>query len=317
MNFKRVLTMLLALCLILNMAVPGVSALTAGENEYVPGQNPTASEKAAKGEPVRVTTLRDAVQAQPKTQGNWSAEQVAVPEADLMGKAQLPQGVKELRAEPPARSSTAPRRQPSSMRRLRPPNSSVRRERIPCDGQGPKTISLTAKFGSFVPASAKPYLQPNASTTEPTNSSANGPNGLPSQILPRGRRFRRLCSTTTNGASFARRPRTAISIARGLPARIVRWRMPRTTLKMTERGGGLRSRPAFAKMGPNRRLPESSSNRPVSAPPPTRKSDRPVLFLGESILTSAVPLPRTNFGAIGLPPRNCPSIRRLPPSSLM
>ena len=97
MNFKRVLTMLLALCLILNMAVPGVSALTAGENEYVPGQNPTASEKSAKGEPVRVTTLKDAVQAQPKTQGNWSAEQVAVPEADLMGKAQLPQGVKELR----------------------------------------------------------------------------------------------------------------------------------------------------------------------------------------------------------------------------
>ena len=97
MNFKRVLTMLLALCLVLNMAVPGVSALTAGENEYVPGQNPTASEKSAKGEPVRVTTLRDAVQAQPKTQGNWSAEQVAVPEADLMGKAQLPQGVKELR----------------------------------------------------------------------------------------------------------------------------------------------------------------------------------------------------------------------------
>ncbi len=97
MNFKRVLTMLLALCLILNMAVPGVSALTAGENEYVPGQNPTASEKSAKGEPVRVTTLKDAVQAQPKTQGNWSAEQVAVPEADLMGNAQLPQGVKELR----------------------------------------------------------------------------------------------------------------------------------------------------------------------------------------------------------------------------
>ena len=31
MNFKRVLTMLLALCLIVNRAVPGGSALTAGE----------------------------------------------------------------------------------------------------------------------------------------------------------------------------------------------------------------------------------------------------------------------------------------------
>ena len=30
MNFKRVLAMLMALCLALNMAVPGVSALTAG-----------------------------------------------------------------------------------------------------------------------------------------------------------------------------------------------------------------------------------------------------------------------------------------------
>ena len=95
MNFKRVLTMLLALCLVLNMAVPGVSALTAGENEYVTGHNPTASEKTA--EPVRVTTLRDAVQAQPqvKTEGEWTAEQVDVPEVDLM-KAELPQGVREL-----------------------------------------------------------------------------------------------------------------------------------------------------------------------------------------------------------------------------
>ena len=32
MNFKRVLTMLLALCLVLNLAVPGVSALTAGQD---------------------------------------------------------------------------------------------------------------------------------------------------------------------------------------------------------------------------------------------------------------------------------------------
>ena len=43
MNFKRVLTMLLALCLVVNMAVPGVSALTAGQDNYVAGQNPTAS----------------------------------------------------------------------------------------------------------------------------------------------------------------------------------------------------------------------------------------------------------------------------------
>ena len=98
MNFKRVLTMLLALCLVLNMAVPGVSALTAGQDNYVPGQDPTASEKSDKGAPIQVTTLKDAVQAKPEvnTEGEWIAEQVAVPEADLMGKAELPQGVKEL-----------------------------------------------------------------------------------------------------------------------------------------------------------------------------------------------------------------------------
>ena len=97
MNFKRVLTMLLALCLVLNLAVPGVSALTAGQDRFVPGQDPTASEKNAKGEPVWVTTLRDAAQAKPvTTQGQWSAEQVQVPNVDLFGSAQLPQGVKEL-----------------------------------------------------------------------------------------------------------------------------------------------------------------------------------------------------------------------------
>ena len=97
MNFKRVLTMLLALCLIVNMAVPGASALTAGENEYVPGQNPTASEKTAQGEPVRITTLKNAVQAEPAAtaEGKWTAEQVDV-ESDLLN-AQLPQGVQELR----------------------------------------------------------------------------------------------------------------------------------------------------------------------------------------------------------------------------
>ena len=97
MNFKRVLTMLLALCLVLNMTVPGVSALTAGGNEFVPGQDPTASEKTAEGEPTRITTLRDANQAQSsvKNQGEWTAEEVAVPDVDLM-KAELPQGVKEL-----------------------------------------------------------------------------------------------------------------------------------------------------------------------------------------------------------------------------
>ena len=97
MNFKRVLTMLLALCLIVNMAVPGVSALTAGENEYVPGQNPTASEETTQGEKINITTLKNAVQAKPqvKTEGEWTAEKVEL-ETDLL-QAELPQGVKELR----------------------------------------------------------------------------------------------------------------------------------------------------------------------------------------------------------------------------
>ena len=90
MNFKRVLTMLLALCLVLNMAVPGVSAMTTG-------QKTTASDKTAKGEPIKITTLRDANKADSavNTNGTWTAEQVAVPEVDLL-KAELPQGVKEL-----------------------------------------------------------------------------------------------------------------------------------------------------------------------------------------------------------------------------
>ena len=94
MNFKRMISMLLALCLALNMTIPGVSALNAGENELVPGKGPEASEKS--GEPVRITTLKNAVQAKPGTddQGKWTAEAVQV-EADLP-KAQLPQGVKEL-----------------------------------------------------------------------------------------------------------------------------------------------------------------------------------------------------------------------------
>ena len=98
MNFKRVLTMLLALCLVVNMAVPGVSALNAGENNYVAGQNPTASVENEKGEPVQVTTLRDAVQAKPEaqTEGEWIAERVDVPEVDLL-KGELPKGVQELR----------------------------------------------------------------------------------------------------------------------------------------------------------------------------------------------------------------------------
>ena len=98
MNFKRVLSMLLVLCLTMSMIVPGVSALTAGENEYVAGQDPTASEKSAQGEKINVTTLRDAVQAKPAqtvSEGEWTAQRVDVPEADLL-KAELPQGVKEL-----------------------------------------------------------------------------------------------------------------------------------------------------------------------------------------------------------------------------
>ena len=51
----------------------------------------------AQGEPKRVTTLRDAVQAKPEQQseGKWTAQPVQV-DADLM-KAELPQGVLELR----------------------------------------------------------------------------------------------------------------------------------------------------------------------------------------------------------------------------
>ncbi len=94
MNFKRMISMLLALCLVLNMAIPGVSALNAGKNELVPGKGPEASEKS--GEPIRITTLKNAVQAKPAAdaEGKWTAEAVQV-EADLP-KAQLPQGVKEL-----------------------------------------------------------------------------------------------------------------------------------------------------------------------------------------------------------------------------
>ena len=98
MNIKRVLSMLLVLCLTMSMIVPGVSALTAGENEYVAGINPTASEKTAQGEKINITTLRDAVQAQPAqtgSNGEWITQKVDVPEVDLM-KAELPQGVKEL-----------------------------------------------------------------------------------------------------------------------------------------------------------------------------------------------------------------------------
>ena len=98
MNFKRVLSMLLALCLVLGMAVPGVSALTAGQDNYVPGMDPTASENPAKAEPIHVSTLKDAVQAKPEqtaSEGKWVAEKVDVPETDLL-KAELPQGVKEL-----------------------------------------------------------------------------------------------------------------------------------------------------------------------------------------------------------------------------
>ena len=98
MNFKRVLTMLLAMCLVLNMAVPGAAALTAGSDNYVAGMDPTASETLAKGEEIHVTTLRDAVQAEPEqsaSEGEWVANQIDVPDVDLMN-AELPQGVQEL-----------------------------------------------------------------------------------------------------------------------------------------------------------------------------------------------------------------------------
>ena len=96
MNFKRVLTMLLALCLIVNMVVPGVSALVAGEDNHVAGIDPTASETPVQGEKIHVTTLKDAVQAQPvQSEGAWVANPVDVPNVDLMN-AELPQGVKEL-----------------------------------------------------------------------------------------------------------------------------------------------------------------------------------------------------------------------------
>ena len=99
MNFKRVLTMLLVLCLMINLAVPGFAIGVTGDN-YVAGGDPTASETPVKGEPIHVTTLKDAVQAQPaqtsaEGEGTWTAEQVEVPETDLLS-AELPQGVKEL-----------------------------------------------------------------------------------------------------------------------------------------------------------------------------------------------------------------------------
>ncbi len=57
MNFKRVLTMLLAVCLVLNMVVPGVSAVMPGSETMTQAQAP----EAVKGEPIEVSTLRDAV----------------------------------------------------------------------------------------------------------------------------------------------------------------------------------------------------------------------------------------------------------------
>ena len=76
--------------------------MTAGADTYVPGQNPTASETNIQRAPVRVNTLKDAIQAKPEQQseGKWTAEQVTV-ETDLL-KAELPQGVKEL-AEVPSK----------------------------------------------------------------------------------------------------------------------------------------------------------------------------------------------------------------------
>ena len=98
MNFKRVLTMLLVLCLMVNMFVPGVSAISATGDNYVAGFDPTASESNAKGEPIHVSTLKDAVKAEvaaTDSEGKWVAEQTEVPDFDLMN-AELPQGVKEL-----------------------------------------------------------------------------------------------------------------------------------------------------------------------------------------------------------------------------
>ncbi len=96
MNFKRVLTMLLAVCLVLNMAVPGLAVVRPGSETMTVAPAPEAAESAPKGEPIEITNLRDTPREESaKHEGSWSVEKVDV-DADLLNT-KLPKGVQELR----------------------------------------------------------------------------------------------------------------------------------------------------------------------------------------------------------------------------
>ncbi len=96
MNFKRFMTMLLAVCLVLNMVIPGVSAVMPGSDSMTKAPAP----EATKGEPVKVTTLRDAVRPVVSAQdgeGEWTFTKVNTKPGVSLLEAELPQGVQELR----------------------------------------------------------------------------------------------------------------------------------------------------------------------------------------------------------------------------
>ncbi len=99
MNCKRVLTMLLALALVLNMAVPGVSAVMPGQDSV----NKAAAPEAVESDPIEITTLRDAARPEVAPQktaegtGSWSFEQVSTKPGVNLTEAELPKGVAELK----------------------------------------------------------------------------------------------------------------------------------------------------------------------------------------------------------------------------
>ncbi len=100
MNFKRMMTMLLAVVLVLNMVVPGVSAVMPGAETAHSAQAPEAV--GAEKTPVEVTTLRDAVRPEVSTQdkeaqGTWSFQKVDTEAGVNLMDAKLPQGVAELK----------------------------------------------------------------------------------------------------------------------------------------------------------------------------------------------------------------------------
>ncbi len=100
MNFKRVLTMLLAVCLVLNMAAPGALAVMPGADTMTKAPAPEAVENVPTAKPVEITTLRDANRPVVNTQtgkSGWSIEQLDIePGVELLHK-ELPKGVQELR----------------------------------------------------------------------------------------------------------------------------------------------------------------------------------------------------------------------------